>query len=375
VAGDDALGTWAPLGIADACAALAGFDRRWWIAGGHALELHARRSWRRHDDLDVGICRQDAPALRAHLVGWEISVAARGVLTEWDGHELSSEELENNLWCRRPGGPWLLDVLIGDGDEQRWRYRRDPSISRSSTRALRTTPDGVAHLAPGLQLLFKSVAARPKDDADAAALIPTLDPESLTVLATCLATDHPWASMVRIARRPFTAADVLEVLEILTAGGAQAWVDGGWAVDALLGAETRPHGDLDLAVPASDWVAALASLAAHGFDELRASGPHNIVVLDDQGRAVDLHAFDDTTTVLDPDGVERCGPAGLAYEAQSFCGTGSIGGREVPCISPDVLVRYHTGYAVDADDWHDVSRLCARFGLDIPPDYAAWTAG
>jgi hypothetical protein len=35
------------------------------------------------------------------------------------------------------------------------------------------------------------------------------------------------------------------------------------------------------------------------------------------------------------------------------------------------LVRFHTGCAVDADDWADVSALCARFNLPIPADYAA----
>jgi lincosamide nucleotidyltransferase A/C/D/E len=43
--------------------------------------------------------------------------------------------------------------------------------------------------------------------------------------------------------------DVLEVLDILDADGVMHWLDGGWGVDALLGVQTRPHADLDLAVP------------------------------------------------------------------------------------------------------------------------------
>ncbi|WP_184759291.1 hypothetical protein [Streptosporangium album] len=39
------------------------------------------------------------------------------------------------------------------------------------------------------------------------------------------------------------------------------------------------------------------------------------------------------------------------------------------CISPEWLVRFHTGYAVDADDWADVSALYERFGISIPGDY------
>ncbi len=38
-------------------------------------------------------------------------------------------------------------------------------------------------------------------------------------------------------------------------------------------------------------------------------------------------------------------------------------------------MQFHTGYRVDADDWHDVAALCTRFDLPIPPDYAAFRAG
>jgi lincosamide nucleotidyltransferase A/C/D/E len=84
---------------------------------------------------------------------------------------------------------------------------------------------------------------------------------------------------------------------------------------------------------------------------------------------VDLHAFDPSVVTTDADGVARHGGDGLAYETDGFEGRGSIGGRDVACISPATLVRYHTGYEVDADDWHDVRQLCERFGLPVPPDY------
>ena len=57
------------------------------------------------------------------------------------------------------------------------------------------------------------------------------------------------------------------------------------------------------------------------------------------------------------------------YPAGSLTGTGTINGRTVDCVSPEWLVKFHTGYTVDADDWADVSALCARFDLPIPADY------
>lgn len=42
-----------------------------------------------------------------------------------------------------------------------------------------------------------------------------------------------------------------------------------------------------------------------------------------------------------------------------------MNGRTVDCIMPEWLVRFHTGYEVDATDWADVSALCARFGRSL----------
>lgn len=98
-------------------------------------------------------------------------------------------------------------------------------------------------------------------------------------------------------------------------------------------------------------------------------------MVDHLGRLVDLHAFDDSVGVIGDDGIERCGGEGLAYELHGFDGAGTVGGRQVRCISPDTLVRYHTGYHVDADDWHDVCLLHDHFGIPVPADYEAFRPG
>lgn len=43
------------------------------------------------------------------------------------------------------------------------------------------------------------------------------------------------------------AEDALELID-LRQRGVRWWVDGGWVVDALVGAQIRTHDDLDLAV-------------------------------------------------------------------------------------------------------------------------------
>lgn len=119
---DESFGPWAPLTLGEVRELLATCPAPWWITGGHALELHLGRTWRAHDDIDVGIRRCDAEEVLGHLItrGWEPVVAAAGTLSTWGGGPLSAAEHQNNVWCRRPGGDWQLDVTVGDGDDAAW---------------------------------------------------------------------------------------------------------------------------------------------------------------------------------------------------------------------------------------------------------------
>jgi hypothetical protein len=124
-------------------------------------------------------------------------VAAAGCLTPWRGEPLDPALHQNNVWCRgTPGGPWALDLTIGDGSRAAWVYRRDPSIKVPWNHAVLRSPDGIPYLAPELQLLFKSKDTRPKDDIDAAQIIPELDARQRHRLEQLLASDHPWQRLL-----------------------------------------------------------------------------------------------------------------------------------------------------------------------------------
>jgi lincosamide nucleotidyltransferase A/C/D/E len=167
--------------------------------------------------------------------------------------------------------------------------------------------------------------------------------------------------------------DVLAFLELTDRLGATIWLDGGWGVDACLGRQTRQHSDLDIALQQKDLDVVVDALRRNGYADVPRgdSRPWNFVLGDDAGRLVDFHVV-----VLDLDGNGIYGPAenGLMYPSDALTGLGSVGGRTVRCISPAWLVRFHTGYDVDDDDWADVSALCAQFGLPVPDDYARWLA-
>lgn len=160
-----------------------------------------------------------------------------------------------------------------------------------------------------------------------------------------------------------SARDVTEILQLFERNRIKLHIDGGWAVDALLGEQTRVHTDLDIAVEHKDVVQIRALLEARGFKDVPRDDTWecNFVLGDDQGRQIDIHsyAFD----------IERNNVYGVAYPFDSLTGEGSIDGRRVKCISPEWLVKFHTGYRLDENDYHDVRALCQRFGIPIPVEY------
>lgn len=191
------LGRWAPLSVVDIVEVFGAARFRWWFSGGRALELHVGRSWRAHDDTDVGVTRRDATALLSVLEGWNIQVAAAGRLTPWTGEELDVALHQNNLWCRRStDGPWLLDVTISEGDDDELVYRRDRRIRIPWGDAVLQTPEGLPYLAPELQLLFKSRDQRAKDEVDARQVAPELDSARADRLAQMLPATHPWQRLL-----------------------------------------------------------------------------------------------------------------------------------------------------------------------------------
>ena len=161
-----------------------------------------------------------------------------------------------------------------------------------------------------------------------------------------------------------TEAQVLGVLAACAAQGLPVWVDGGWAVDAVLGRQTRPHEDLDLAARVEDGPALEALLAGLGLVRQGGGVAWNPVYRDGGGWSVDLHLFRmdaEGRGVMDPDD-----PV-VAYPAGSFDGRGTIAGRAVDCLPADILWRLKTGYPPRDRDLLDLAALEAAFGFSRGP--------
>ena len=94
-----------------------------------------------------------------------------------------------------------------------------------------------------------------------------------------------------------TAADAIDLYAELQAPGINVWIDGGWGVDALLGSQTRPHKDLEIAIEERDLSRLTAALKARGYREVIRHSQWNFELSDDRGRQVVVDSF-----VLAPDG-------------------------------------------------------------------------
>jgi len=169
-----------------------------------------------------------------------------------------------------------------------------------------------------------------------------------------------------------SAADVIDVASTLLAAGVSFWLDGGWGVDALLGEETRRHDDLDIVIRLDDSESVIEHLVAVGFNVETDSRPTQFVLADANDRRIDFHPV-----VFQTDGSARqigAGPNGADafFPTSGFSGLGQITGKEFPCLSPRLLVLFHTGYPPQPKDRHNVRLLCARFGINLPSGYEAF---
>ena len=166
------------------------------------------------------------------------------------------------------------------------------------------------------------------------------------------------------AQQPeMAAADAVEIIKLLERHGIEVYVDGGWGVDALLGEQTRPHEDLDIALPHRYVPKLRELLEARGYRDVPREDTRdcNFVLGDGKGHLVDVHTY-----TFDESGANIFG---VAYEPRHLTGTGAISGYPVKCPPPDVMVEFHTGYDVDENDYRDAKALCERYNIPLPKDY------
>lgn len=162
------------------------------------------------------------------------------------------------------------------------------------------------------------------------------------------------------------ALEVLRVLDAIDGAGIAVGLTGGWGIDALLGRQTREHGDIDVGIGAGAVDRAIVALVGLGYAIESDQRPARIELHGSDGR-VDLHpiawdaggwgvqiGFDGETFEYPPGGLDA---------------RGVIGGREVRCATVDLQVRFHERYEPRPHDRADMAALAAAFGVRLPAAY------
>ncbi|MBI2622304.1 nucleotidyltransferase family protein [Candidatus Microgenomates bacterium] len=158
------------------------------------------------------------------------------------------------------------------------------------------------------------------------------------------------------------AEDVIELYKLFKENGIEVWIDGGWGIDALLGKQTRPHNDLDIAIYHKDKPKLRKLLEERGYKDIERgdTSDWNFVVVSGN-KEIDTHVFE-----FDNDGNNIYG---IEYPKDSLTGTGIINGVTVRCISLDYVIKFHENYEPKEKDFTDIKALCDKFGLELPKNY------
>lgn len=170
----------------------------------------------------------------------------------------------------------------------------------------------------------------------------------------------PIARAVHARMVTVRAPDVLVVVTALRHAGVDAWLAGGWAVDAIVGKETRRHGDLDLLVSEDSLDGVATCLTGLGYrlflQQDFGSGqwmPIRLLFRDPLGRSVDVHP------VRLAEGALQAvhGPADRSLPLAESLAVGRLDGQEVACLSPSAQLAFKSGYEWDGDDVRDAVLL------------------
>jgi lincosamide nucleotidyltransferase A/C/D/E len=179
------------------------------------------------------------------------------------------------------------------------------------------------------------------------------------------------------------AETVVMLYTLLQKHGVQIWIDGGWGIDALLQQQTRPHKDLDALVQFDDLATMADLLAERGFtvkqiwpenhwvsheSHLRLVGRETprgnevataFVLRNDTGHELDFHVLKFNERGY---GIAAWN-SNLTFPPDALEGRGVIVDTPVRCLSAQMQMTTHTGYALQAKDLQDLRYLHECFGI------------
>jgi lincosamide nucleotidyltransferase A/C/D/E len=223
---------------------------------------------------------------------------------------------------------------------------------------------GVGVEAAALATAAARAARIDEEVADLASSAPVAVPGARCIVVVVVTHGMLWPS-----RYVMPAAEAIRLLGCLSEHGVDICVGGGWCVDALLGEQTRDHSDLDLWLGAAALEGLFRLFAAEDLDRIHpwpGDRPWNFVLHDGRTRRIDLHLYE---TIGDGNIQYGSIRNPLVMPETALSHEGVISCAVVRCEEPSWAVSFHTGYVLRPSDRHDVTRLCDRYGIELPAEY------
>ena len=184
-----------PEPVARAADVMQHFPAPWAICGGWAVDAWLGDVTRDHGDVDLTVFGEDQSVIRSHLDGWLLNGHDRhddDGTGPWDGRALV---LPAHVHAYADDG-FELDIQLNRRSGSDWVFSRRAGLVAPIDWYLRTSGWGVPTLAPEAVLFYKARGSpRPRDEADFALLVQTLDGSGRAWLRDAIGAlwpDHGW---------------------------------------------------------------------------------------------------------------------------------------------------------------------------------------
>ncbi len=129
-------------------------------------------------------------------------------------------------------------------------------------------------------------------------------------------------------------AALIDLLDSFESASIPVCLDGSWGVDALLGAQHRPHHDVDIVLSIADVPKLTDLLRSKGFTEKEGEPPDSFVMHDVLGHEVDIHAV---TFDASGNGIYHMqNGEDWIHPAEGFAGIGRVCGLTIRCLTPAI---------------------------------------
>lgn len=168
---------------------MSGFDKPWFFVGGWAIDLFLGKETRHHQDIEIGIFRNDQRELKDYFKDWSFKKVSSGEFFPWEDEFLQLPIHEIHGLNKSNGNH--IEILLNEKMGSFWRFRRDLSITYPIKTALSHTHINIPYLNPEIVLLYKAKNTRAKDHQDFMGIINYLDNQKQKWLRSAIGSQDP----------------------------------------------------------------------------------------------------------------------------------------------------------------------------------------